>query len=105
MPEFSKLGSYFKADLEIVFKQLLLKYDLQHNCIDLYGFFEAIETLTQKIYKPSEETTFGDNITTFLDVTTTYFEELIAQQEQEMELNKSKPEPSFAAKRKIPDRY
>lgn len=77
MPEFSKLGSYFKADLEIVFKQLLVKYDLQHNCIDLYSFFEAIEILTQKIYKTNEETSFGDNITTFLDATLTYFEDLI----------------------------
>ena len=78
VPEFSKLGSYFKADLEIVFKQLLVKYDLQHNALDLYAFFDAIEILTTKIYKnQSEDTTYGDNIYSFLEATTTFFEEFL----------------------------
>ena len=49
MPEFGKVGSYFKADIEIVFKNLQRKYD--SNYLDIYGFFEAVEKLTQKMYK------------------------------------------------------
>lgn len=77
VPEFGKLGSYFKADLEIVFKQLLIKHDLQHNSLDLYSFFEAIEILTSKIYKKDEDTTFGDNLTQFLDAAVPFFEDFL----------------------------
>jgi len=44
VPEFGKAGSYFKADLEIVFKNLQRKHDC--NYIDIYGLFEAIEVLS-----------------------------------------------------------
>mgnify|MGYP001282011829 FL=1 len=44
VPEFNKIGNYFKADIEIVFKNLQRKHDC--NCIDIYGFFEAIEVLS-----------------------------------------------------------
>ena len=44
MPEFGKVGSYFKADLEIVFKNLQRKHDC--NYLDIYGLFEAIEVLS-----------------------------------------------------------
>ena len=53
VPAFSKIGSYFKADIEIVFKNLQRKHDC--NFLDLYAFFEAVETLSQKIYKDEEK--------------------------------------------------
>jgi hypothetical protein len=49
VPEFCSVGSFFKADIEIVFKNLQRKYDL--ICLDLYSFFESIEILCQKVYK------------------------------------------------------
>lgn len=49
VPEFGKTGSYFKADLELVFKNLQKKYE--SVCLDLYAFFDACELLAQKIYK------------------------------------------------------
>ena len=71
-------------------KQLLLKHDLQHNCLDLYSFFEAIEMLSQKIYKNQEDSVFGDNICQFLDAAVPFFEDFLHQQEQDLEMNKSK---------------
>jgi hypothetical protein len=44
VPEYSKAGSYFKADIEIVFKNLQRKHDCTH--LDIYAFFEAIEVLS-----------------------------------------------------------
>jgi len=60
VPEFGKIGSFFKADLEMVFKNLQRKYDSTY--LDIYAFFEAIEILSGKVYKTDEETTVGDNI-------------------------------------------
>ena len=44
IPDFSKVGSYFKADLEIVFKKLQAKHDC--TALDIYGFFDSIEILS-----------------------------------------------------------
>ncbi len=44
VPEFGKLGSYLKADIELGFKNLQKKYDQTY--LDIYAFFEAIEILS-----------------------------------------------------------
>lgn len=80
VPEFGKLGSYFKADLELVFKNMIIKYDLKNNHIDLYGFFEAIEILASKIYKEETDNTQGDNIGQFLDAAMVFFEDFLQKQ-------------------------
>ena len=72
VPEFGKVGSYFKADIEIVFKNLQRKYD--SNYIDIYGFFEAIEVLSQKVYK-DEDRSYGENIAEFIEKSLIFFEE------------------------------
>ena len=82
VPEFSKVGSYFKADLEIAFKNMQRKYD--SPSLDIYSFFETVETLAQKIYKDYEDSTYGERIEWFLDASLEYFEEAIAQQEVEI---------------------
>jgi hypothetical protein len=81
VPSFSKLGSYFKADLEMVFKSLQKKYEVQF--LDIYGFFDAIEILSAKIYKDQEEMSYLDKVSAFIGETTEFFEELIEQQNEE----------------------
>ena len=83
VPEFNKVGSYFKADLEIAFKNMQRKYD--SPAIDIYSFFETVEILAQKIYKEYEESTYGEKIEWFLDAAVEYFEEATALQEAENE--------------------
>lgn len=61
--------------------------------------------LSQKIYKGQEDSTFGDHIGQFLEAAVPFFEEFLQQQEQELEMNRTRQEPGFAAKRKIPDKY
>jgi hypothetical protein len=51
--------------------------------LDLYSFLDAIEMLSQKIYKNQEDSTFGENISQFLDAALPFFEEFLHQQEQE----------------------
>ena len=68
MPAFKKLGSFFKADLEIVFKNMQRK----HECtsLEIYSFFEAIEILSQKLYKGED---LGSKVRMFLADTLPYF--------------------------------
>ena len=77
MPEFGKTGgSYFKADLELVFKNLQKKYECV--CLDIYAFFDACEILAQKIYKEQVnedgQSLYGENVETFLDTSIEFFE-------------------------------
>ena len=81
VPEFGKQGSFFKADLEIVFKNLQRKYECVY--LDIYAFFEAIEKLSEKVYKDQEEMTFGDKIKEFIERGVEFFEELVEQQNEE----------------------
>jgi hypothetical protein len=69
VPAFAKVGQSFKADLEIVFKNMQRKYDCQS--LDLYSFFNAIEHLVPKIYKSD---TFIDGLQQFLDNAIEFFE-------------------------------
>ena len=50
----SKIGSggIMKADYDILFKTVTKKYEVQ--TMDIYCFFEAVETLSQKIFKDAE---------------------------------------------------
>jgi hypothetical protein len=49
--EFTKAeGTYFKADLEIIFKNLVKNHDSMSS-IDIYDFFTAVEKLSIKMYK------------------------------------------------------
>ena len=41
VPEFTKSGTYFKAELELLYKKLCYKNDC--TSLDIYCFFEAIE--------------------------------------------------------------
>ena len=75
MPEFGKVGSYFKADLEIVFKNLQRKHDC--NYLDIYALFEAIEVLSQKVYK-DEDRSYGENIAEFIEKSLAFFEDFVA---------------------------
>lgn len=75
MPEFGKVGSFFKADLEITFKNLQKKYDT--NFIDLYAFFEAIEVLSQKLYKDQEDLSYGDKVGLFLEAGLNFFTDFV----------------------------
>jgi len=49
VPELAKVGQFFKADLDIVFKNMQRKYDTQS--LDIHGFFNAIEILVPKVFK------------------------------------------------------
>ena len=71
VPEFARVNQFFKADLDICFKNMQRK----HDCValDLHAFFDAIEYLSKKIYKDEEE--FEPCLTQFLDATIPYFEE------------------------------
>jgi hypothetical protein len=53
VPGFSKVSSAFKPDVEICFKNMQRKYDCQS--LDIHAFFDAIEVLSQKIYKNYSE--------------------------------------------------
>jgi hypothetical protein len=97
VPEFGKLGSYFKADLEIVFKNLQRKFDCTY--IDIYAFFEAVEVLAQKVYKDQEDNSFKDNIEAFLDAGVEYFTEFLQQQQEEKENSVPVAKPSTVRKK------
>ena len=45
-------GGIMKADYDILYKNILKKTELPN--MDIYCFFEAIESLCQKIYKDAE---------------------------------------------------
>jgi len=49
VPELAKVGQFFKADLDIVFKNMQRKYDSQ--TLDIHGFFNAVEILVPKVFK------------------------------------------------------
>ena len=53
VPGFGKANQFFKADLEISFKNMTRKYEC--TSLDIFAFFEAIEHLSQKIFKPNFE--------------------------------------------------
>ena len=52
---FGKMNQFFKADLDICFKNMLKKYDCQF--LDIHAFFELLETVSIKIFraKPSDD--------------------------------------------------
>lgn len=85
VPEFAKEGSYFKADLEILYKAMLKKYDT--TAIDIYAFFEAMEKICVKLYKDTGEgeMTHAEKIKAFLDSSIPFFEEFVQQQAEERE--------------------
>lgn len=71
VPEFGKVNQFFKADLDICFKNMQRK----HDCValDLHAFFDAIEYVSQKIYK--DEAKFEDCLVQFLDAAIPFMEE------------------------------
>ena len=85
MPEFQKLGSYFKTELDQIYKNLQKKHEC--SSLGIEGFFEAVEILVSKTYKDEvdEEGNAdpGANLEAFLEVTEPFFEALIQQQEEE----------------------
>ena len=70
VPGFAKANQFFKADLDICFKNQQRKYDAQS--LDLYAFFDAIESLCMKIYKDQP---LIDALSLFLDEAIPFFEE------------------------------
>ena len=54
------------------------KYDTA--ALDLHAFFDAIEQLSQKIYKDEED--FESSLDLFLDAAITFFEEQASKQEK-----------------------
>lgn len=71
VPEFARVNQFFKADLDICFKNMQRKYDCQG--LDLHAFFDAIESLSKKIYK--DEDVFEDCLAQFLDAALPFFDE------------------------------
>ena len=65
-----KANQFFKADLDICFKNMQRKYDTPS--LDLYAFFDAVEALAAKIYKDEP---LIDAVTMFLDEAIPFFEE------------------------------
>ena len=66
----------------MVFKMLQKKYDCV--ALDIYGFFEAIERIVEKLYKDQmhdEEgnSLFGENLTEFLDISLEWFENFVSE--------------------------
>jgi type III secretory pathway component EscR len=57
--------------------------------LDIYGFFEAIEILSQKVYKDEEDSTYKDNIEKFIDAGIDFFTKFLEQQTEEKEINKN----------------
>ena len=53
VPGFTKVSAAFKPDVEICFKNMHRKYDCQS--LDIHAFFDAIEILSQKIFKQVNE--------------------------------------------------
>jgi len=83
--EFSKAeGTYFKADLEMLFKSLIKQHD-SVSSIDIYDFFTAIEKLSAKLFKDEEEMSPADKIEQFVETATPFFEEFLLQQQEEKE--------------------
>ena len=84
MPEFEKLGSYFKTELAQLFKHLQEKY--AYASLGIEAFFESVEVLVRKIYKDNvdEEGNFSleENLESFLDTTIEFFEEFVANQDE-----------------------
>jgi len=71
VPEFTRMNQFFKADLEICFKNMQRKHDCQALSLD--GFFDAVEYLSKKVYKDEED--FEECLTQFLDAAIPFFEE------------------------------
>jgi len=71
VPEFARANQFFKADLDICFKNMQRKHDCA--ALDLHGFFDAIEYLSKKIYKDEEQ--FEPCLTQFLDAAVPFFED------------------------------
>ena len=78
VPDFAKVNQFFKADLDICFKNMARKHDTQ--ALDLHAFFDAIEQLSQKIYKDEED--IETSLDYFLDAAVAYFEEQANKQEK-----------------------
>ena len=78
VPEFAKVNQFFKADLDICYKNMARKYDT--SALDLHAFFDAIEQLSQKIYKEEED--FESSLDLFLEAAITFFEEQASKQEK-----------------------
>ena len=72
VPGFSKVNQFFKADLDICFKNAQRRHEMA--ALDIHAFFEAIENLAAKIYKDEEE--FADALELFLDNAIAHFEGL-----------------------------
>lgn len=80
MAEFTKVeGTYFKADLELTFKNLIKQHD-GVSTIDIYDFFSAVEKLCTKLYKEYEDMQLYDKVQAFIEAATPFFEEFIQQQ-------------------------
>ena len=70
MPGFAKVSPFFKADLDICLKNMQRKYD--SPTLDLYAFFDAVEALSQKIYK---EESLLEAVKMFLEEAIPFFED------------------------------
>ena len=70
MPQLNRIGSFFKVDIELVFKTLQRKHD--QNYLDMFAFFEAIEILSQKVYK--DGSSLGEKVRMLLEDSLAYFE-------------------------------
>ena len=71
MADFARANQFFKADLDICYKNMQRKYDCP--ALDLNAFFDAIEQLSQKIYKDADE--LVDCLNAFLDAAIPFFED------------------------------
>ena len=80
VPSCNQIGNFFKAELEQVFKNLAKKND--STCLDIFAFFQAIEILSQKVYKDYEDATYQDQIKWFIEESTEFFEEFVESQKK-----------------------
>ena len=71
MPEFARANQFFKADLDICYKNMQRKYECA--ALDLHAFFDAIEYLSKKIYK--DEEVFETCLDQFLSAAVPFLEE------------------------------
>lgn len=69
--EFTRANQFFKADLDICYKNMQRKYN--SASLDLDAFFDAIEYLSKKIFK--DEEVFETCLNQFLDAAIPFFEE------------------------------
>ena len=57
--------------------------------MDIYGFFDAIELLSSKIYKDKDENSenraMAENIESFITASTEFFEDFVQKQAAEQE--------------------